>query len=90
MSEEPRKKGWGKTVLGWFVESEDERPADGASPEELIAKYGSGGAPFGSSTTTPLAVGASHDGKGNSAMLNPNMGTIWNMMIQIIPGKSIR
>jgi general secretion pathway protein D len=36
--------------------------------------YGSGGAPFGSSTTTPLSVVASHDGKGGgSAMLNPSM-----------------
>jgi general secretion pathway protein D len=36
--------------------------------------YGSGGAPFGSSTTTPLSVVASHDGKGSSsAMLNPSM-----------------
>ena len=41
MSDEPRKKGWGKTVLGWFVQSEDE-PAAGASAEELIAKYGGG------------------------------------------------
>jgi hypothetical protein len=36
------KKGWGKTVLGWFVQSGDERPAEGASAEELIAKYGDG------------------------------------------------
>jgi general secretion pathway protein D len=35
--------------------------------------YGGGGAPFGSSTTTPLAVVASRDGKGGSAMLNPSM-----------------
>ena len=35
--------------------------------------YGGGGAPFGSLTTTPLAVVASRDGKGGSAMLNPSM-----------------
>jgi hypothetical protein len=39
VSDEPRKKGWGKTVLGWFVESDEEAPAEGASPDELIARY---------------------------------------------------
>jgi hypothetical protein len=40
VSDEPRKKGWGKTVLGWFVQSEDEpAPADA---EALIAKYAGG------------------------------------------------
>ncbi|MBI5480056.1 MAG: hypothetical protein HY906_14410 [Deltaproteobacteria bacterium] len=38
MSDEPRRKGWGKTVLGWFVEAEDEPAA--ASAAELIARYG--------------------------------------------------
>ena len=37
------------------------------------ALVGGGGMPFGSSTTTPLAVVASRDGKGSSAMLNPSM-----------------
>ena len=35
--------------------------------------YGGGGAPLGSSNTTPMSVVASHDGKGSSAMLNPSM-----------------
>jgi hypothetical protein len=45
VSDESHKKGWGKTVLGWFVQSEDERAAEAASAEALIAKYGDGAAP---------------------------------------------
>ncbi len=35
--------------------------------------YGNNGAAFGQSTATPVAVVASHDGKGNGGMLNPNL-----------------
>jgi hypothetical protein len=45
VSDEPRKRGWGKTVLGWFVQSEDEQAAAAASADELIAKYAGGAAP---------------------------------------------
>ncbi len=40
---EPTKKGWGKTVLGWFVVKEGDghggEPVTDASTDELIAKY---------------------------------------------------
>jgi general secretion pathway protein D len=39
-----------------------------------MSNVGFGGAmPFGPSTSTPMAVVASHDGKGSSAMLNPTV-----------------
>jgi hypothetical protein len=41
VSDEPRKKGWGKTVLGWFVQSEDD---SAAGADALIAKYAAGDA----------------------------------------------
>jgi len=42
VSDDPHKKGWGKTVLGWFVQSDDEPAPDGASADALIAKYAGG------------------------------------------------
>ncbi|MCK6550272.1 hypothetical protein L6R52_30835 [Myxococcota bacterium] len=48
------KRGWGKTVMGWFVESDEHRdptapsePASGGADaaDALIAKYAGGGAP---------------------------------------------
>jgi hypothetical protein len=44
MSEDAAKKSWGKTVLGWFVETDDgagAAPPD-LSPEELVRRYAAG------------------------------------------------
>jgi hypothetical protein len=35
------KKGWGKSVLGWFVVQEDDKSAAGGDTDALIAKYAS-------------------------------------------------
>ena len=45
MSEEGKRKGWGKTVLGWFVETEGSEPEGELSPDQLIAKYAQAEAP---------------------------------------------
>lgn len=48
---EPNKKGWGKTVLGWFVVKEGDQDSasshggDDASTDALIAKYANEAAP---------------------------------------------
>jgi hypothetical protein len=41
MSDEGKKKGWGKTVLGWFVETDNPAAASegNLSADELYAKY---------------------------------------------------
>jgi hypothetical protein len=63
------KKGWGRTVMGWFVQ-EDEAPAPAAKQEsvdDLIAKYASGPAPGGTAPPVefkgevPRAQGGSVD-----------------------------
>jgi len=45
LSDEPHKKGWGKTVLGWFVESDEQDAAGGGTTDELIARYAGADAP---------------------------------------------
>ncbi|HEY3359352.1 MAG TPA: hypothetical protein VGQ83_39245 [Polyangia bacterium] len=53
MSHDGNKRGWGKTVLGWFVETDGEAaPAPGElSADELIAKYAQAEAPTPSPVT---------------------------------------
>lgn len=53
MSEPRGEKGWGKSVLGWFVVSDDDAAkAPAADTEALIAKYGAGP----STDAAPVAV----------------------------------
>jgi hypothetical protein len=63
MSDEVKRKGWGKTVLGWFVETDAGLPPTELSADDLIAKYASADAP----PTSPVTLqGAPPPGPGGN------------------------